>query len=169
MKKILLYIVIITLLAACSKEDTVQNIDVEGYWNVLNDKTFTSSSANSTADLYHLFRKPNAYYRLSFLKTHDFSNLNSKPRADSVINFYSTEGNMLKLTNVAASFANEVPGNVLISRSDNELVFTRFIIERRSTIDGKVTSSRTDTIRYVKVTDAAKVAYFDNFLKRFHP
>jgi hypothetical protein len=169
MKKLLLYIVFAAMLAACSKEEVVKDIDVEGYWNVLNDKSFTSIPGNSTADLFHLFRKENAYYRLSFLKTHNFSDLNSKPRADSVINFYSTEGEMLKLTNVAASFTNELPGNILISRTDNEMVFTRFIVERRSTIDGKITASRTDTIRYLKVTDPVKVAYFDNFLKRFHP
>lgn len=169
MKKILFGLAVLFLLASCGKENAVTNINVQGYWLVLKDTTFTSNSANANADLYHLFKGDIAFYRFSFLKTHDFTVLTSSPRADSLIASYQVRGDELWLPNPAPSFNNIVPANKLISRTDNEMIFTRYIILRRSTIDGKVLSDRTDTIKYVKVTDPAKVNYFDNYLKRWHP
>lgn len=154
---------------SCKKDSEVQNIDVQGYWSVLKDTSFTSISTNSTADLFHLFRGPHAFYRLSFLKTHNYSDLTSRPRTDSLISMYRVEGNQLLLTNHAPSVTNNLGGNFLLSRTDDEMVFTRNVVLRRSTLDGKVTLQRTDTIRYQRVKDPVKEAYFDNFLKKYHP
>jgi len=168
MKQLLIILFFATAIYSCKKEDTVPNINVEGYWNVIDDTTFTVNPTNATSDLFHLFKGSNSFYRLSFLKTHDFSNLNSRPRNDSLISFYKVEGNQLMLTNGTASFANVVGGNNLISRTDNEMIFTRYVVERRSAIDGSVIKDRLDTIRYIKVTDQVKVAYFDNYLSTYH-
>jgi len=82
---------------------------------------------------------------------------------------YKVEGNQLMLTNGAPSVTNNLGGNFLISRTDNEMVFTRTVVLRRNTLDGKIIAQRTDTIRYQRVTDPVKVAYFDNYLKTYHP
>ncbi|MFZ9388839.1 MAG: hypothetical protein ACO25B_13245 [Chitinophagaceae bacterium] len=169
MRNLFIIAVILISVVSCKKDTEVQNIDVQGYWNVLRDTSFTSIPANATADLFHLFRSPHAFYRLSFLKTHDFSNVNSRPRTDSLISMYKVEGNQLLLTNGAPSVTNNLAGNMLISRTDDEMVFTRTVVLRRSTLDGKVTLERTDTIRYQRVKDPVKVAYFDNYLKTYHP
>lgn len=169
MRKIFIIVAITFTAFACKKDSVTPNIEVEGYWNVLRDTTFTGIAANATADLFHLFRGPHAFYRLSYLKTHDFSVRTSRPRNDSLISMYQVEGNQLRLTNGAASFANVVEGNNLLSRTQDEMIFTRHVVIRRSAIDGKVTAERTDTIRYVRVTDPVKVAYFDNYLKTYHP
>jgi hypothetical protein len=169
MRKLFIIAVISFSVIACKKESQTPDIDVQGYWNVLKDTSFTSNTANAAADLFHLFRSPNAFYRLSFLKTHDFSVLNSRPRNDSLISMYKVEGNQLMLTNSTASATNNLSGNFLISRTDDEMVFTRTVILRRSTLDGKVLAERTDTIRYQRVKDPVKVAYFDNYLKTYHP
>jgi hypothetical protein len=153
---------------SCEKDEMVSNIEVEGYWNVVDDPTFTNSAPNASADLYHLFRGEHAFYRLSFPKTHDFTNLSAKPRPDSLIGFYQIKGNALMIPNPAPSFSNNVPENILISRTDNEMVFTRYIIVRRSLLDGTIIEDRVDTIRYIRVTDPAKISYFDNFLKTYH-
>lgn len=169
MRNLFIIAVISLLVASCKKETQIPDINVDGYWNVLKDTSFTSIPANSTADLFHLFRGPHAFYRLSFLKTHDFSNLNSRPRTDSLISMYKVEGNQLMLTNGVPSVTNIQEGNFLISRTDDEMVFSRRVVLRRSTLDGKVTAERTDTIRYLRVKDPAKVAYFNNYLKTYHP
>jgi hypothetical protein len=169
MQKLFIIVVISFSVVACKKESQTPDIDVQGYWNVLKDTSFTSIPANATADLFHLFRSPYAFYRLSFLKTHDFSVLNSRPRNDSLISMYKVEGNQLMLTNGAPSVTNNLGGNFLISRTDNEMVFTRTVVLRRNTLDGKIIAQRTDTIRYQRVTDPVKVAYFDNYLKTYHP
>lgn len=169
MKQLIILTAVALIALSCQKEDNIPNMEIEGYWNILGDKTFTSNASNATSDLYHLFRDDHAFYRFSFLKTHDFSVLTAKPRADSLIGYYQVEGNLLMIPNPAPSFANIVPGNQLISRSDNEIVFTRYIVERRSALDGSIQQDRTDTIRYLRVTDQAKVRYFDNLLKIYHP
>jgi hypothetical protein len=169
MKKIVIIIAVVSLAIACKKENTVPDINVEGYWNVLRDTTFTVSAANATADLFHLFRGEHAFYRLSFLKTHDFTNLTLRPRNDSLISYFQVSGNKLMIPNPAPSFTNIVPENVLLSKTESEMIFTRYVVERRSNLDGKILNARTDTIRYIKVTDAAKIAYFNNYLKTYHP
>jgi hypothetical protein len=154
---------------SCGKDETVQNINVEGYWNVQKDTTFTSNPANATADLFHLFKGSNAFYRFSFLKTHDFSVLTSSPRADSMISFYRVQGNQLQLPSPSPSTTNVIPGNDLLSKTDNEMQFTRLIVTKRNAATGKPEATRLDTIKYFRVTDAVKIAYFDNYLKKWHP
>jgi len=169
MKNILIILTLSILAFSCKKDDNVENINVEGYWNILRDTTFTSIPTNASSDLYHLFKGEHAFYRLSFAKTHDFSVLTSRPRPDSLISFYRVEGAQLQIPHSASSYSNNIPGNNLIKQTADEMVFTRYVIMRRSTITGKILADRTDTIRYVRVTDPAKVAYFNNYLKTYHP
>jgi hypothetical protein len=167
------YLIIIFFLAvgvaACEKETPVSNLDVEGYWLVLRDTTFTSTPANASADLYHLFRAPHAYYRFSFPKTFDFTILTAKPRPDSLISYYQTEGNQLQIPNPTQSTNNTISGNDLLSKTEAQMVFTRTNILQRDFLTGKPTRTRIDTITYVRVTDPNKVKYFDNYLKQWHP
>lgn len=161
------------ILIACEKDvaDSPPNFDMEGYWLVASDTTFTRTAANSTADLYHLFRKPNAYYRFSFPKTFDFSVLTAKPRSDSMISYYQILGDQLQLPNPAPSASFIVPGYDLISKTSDEMIFTRPIINS-AVIDpntGKQARSGLDTIIYTRVSDPTKKAYFDNYLKQWHP
>jgi hypothetical protein len=171
MKSIITFILVAAIVISCSKEESQApaNFGMDGYWNVLRDTTFTSNAANSGSDLYHLFRSPNAYYRFSFLKTHDFSVLTSQPRSDSMISFFQIIGDQLMIPNPAPSTTNIVPGNDLLSRSDNEMLFTRTVITKRNATTGKIEGTRIDTIRYLRVTDPTKVKYFDNYLKKWHP
>lgn len=171
MKFVLSIIIVVAFLVSCSKEAEPAQADfsMEGYWNVLRDTTFTSNAANANADLYHLFRGPNAYYRFSFLKTHDFSVLTSKPRADSMISYFQVIGDQLMIPNPAPSTTNNVPGNVLLKRSDNEMFFTRTVVTKRNISTGKVEGTRIDTVQYYRVTDPVKIKYFDNYLKQWHP
>jgi hypothetical protein len=167
MQKLIIAFAISMLVIACEKDVSEPNINVEGYWMVLNDTTFTSIKSNDTSNLYHLFRGNNAYYRLAYSKNADFTNLSLRPNKDSAHSFYQVVGSELMLSNHAASFNTNVGGNVLLSQTGNQMVFTRYVVERRSAIDGKVIKDRTDTIRYNKVTDPTKVAYFDNYLKTY--
>lgn len=170
MKYLLLIAFCSLVFLSCEKDDQPQeNLAVEGYWLVLRDTTFTAAPANANCDLYHLFKAPNAYYRFSFPNTFDFSVLTAKPRADSMISFYQTVGNQLQIPNPAPSTTNNVPGNDLLSKTDNQMVFTRYVITRRNATTGKVEQSRTDTITYLRVTDATKIQYFNNYLKQWHP
>jgi hypothetical protein len=73
------------------------------------------------------------------------------------------------IPNPAPSNTNNVPGNDLLSKSDNEMLFTRTIITKRNATTGKIEGTRIDTIRYIRVTDPTKVKYFDNYLKKWHP
>ena len=169
--KILIAILTVTVvLIACSKEEIPgPNFSVEGYWNVQKDTTFTVSAANATADLYHLFKGDHVYYRFSFPKIHNFSDLASKPRADSLISYYQIKGDLLMLPTPAYSLSNSVPGNVLVKKTDDMMVFTREVIVKRNSLTAVVEKTRIDTIKYYKVSDAVKVAYFDNYLKKWHP
>jgi hypothetical protein len=171
MKFIKSFLLILMVMISCSKEESpaAANFNMEGYWNVLKDTTFTSNAANATSDLYHLFRSPNAYYRFSFLKTHDFSVLTSQPRADSMISYFQVIANQLMIPNPAPSNTNNVPGNDLLSKSENEMLFTRLVITKRNITNGKIEGTRVDTIRYIRVTDPVKTRYFDNYLKKWHP
>ena len=165
------YFILIAIfsLVACEKENIEPNINVEGYWEVQKDVTFTSTATNATADQYHLFRGANVFYRMSFLKTHDFSVLTSTPRSDLLLGFYKVEGKKLMTPTRAPSYTNPVEACVLISQNENEMLFSRHVVERRNAVTGAVVAERTDTLRYIKVKDAAKVAYFDNYLKKYHP
>ena len=165
MKNSFVLFITASIFFSCTKDgDLKPNIDVQGYWKV-QDPTYAS---NSTRDLYHLFKGTNAFYRFSFMKTHDFSNLMSKPQSDSLISFYKTEGDMLLLPNPSASATNVVPGNNLIKQPKDELTFIRYVILSRD-LTGKVSQSRTDTIRYTRVTETVKINYFDSYIRRFHP
>jgi len=166
MKYIFSILVITSLIASCGKDkDNTANITVDGYWQI-QDPTYT---LNTTRDLYHLFKPSNAYYKLSFLKADNFSNLNLRPQTDSLISFYQVNGRQLMLPNLSASATNVVPGNDLLSQTANEMTFTRFIIVKRDASTGVILQTRTDTIRYTRVSDPIKVTYFDNYLKRWHP
>jgi len=165
MKYILAAIIISSVMLSCGKSDTVNNINVEGYWSV-QDPTYTLSS---TRDLYHLFKAPNAYYRFSYLKTDNFSVLTLKPQSDSMISYYQVNGNQLMLPSPSPSTSTTYPGNNLISQSDNEMVFTRFVITKRDGNTGAPITTRTDTIKYTRVTDQVKVTYFNNYLRQWHP
>jgi len=168
--KFFIPIILATLLfVSCTKEEQTENINVEGYWNVQKDTTFTSIVANATADLYHLFKGSNAYYRFSFPKTTDFSVLTTKPKSDSLISFYQVKGNMLMIPNPAPSTSNNVPGNILVSKTADQMVFTREIVVKRNAITAVIEKTRIDTIKYFRVTDPVKVAFFDNYLKKWHP
>jgi hypothetical protein len=169
MRNFLFILVAIFSLVACEKENIEPEINVEGYWEVQKDITFTSNATNATADQYHLFRGPNAFYRMSFLKTQDFSILTATPRSDLLIGFYKVEGKMLMTPTRAPSYTNPVEGCVLLSQKENEMLFTRHVTIRRDAVSGAIVSERTDTLRYIKVKDAVKVAYFDNYLKKYHP
>ena len=169
--KILIAILLVSvILISCDKEE-VQGPDfnMEGYWNVLKDTTFTANVNNAAADLYHLFKGEHVFYRFSFLKTHNFADLTTKPRADSIISFYQIKGDMLMLPTPAYSTVNSVPGNVLVKQASDRMVFTREVVVKRNTLTGAVEKTRIDTVKYFKVTDAAKIAWFDNYLKKWHP
>lgn len=165
MKYILSILLIAVLVTSCNKDNNIININVEGYWNV-KDTTYAN---NSTRDLYHLFEGNNVFYRFSFLKTHDFSVLTSKPQSDSMITFYQVVGNQLQLPSPSPSTTTTYPGNNLLSKTDNQMFFTRLFIIKRDPVTGEVIQSRTDTIKYFRVTDPVKIAYFDNYLKQWHP
>ncbi len=167
MKYFLTILIASFLIISCDKEETVNNINVEGYWSV-QDPTYSLSSSR---DLYHLFKAPNAYYRFSYLKTNDFSVLTLKPQSDSMIAFYQVNGTQLMLPSPSpsASVGFGYPGNNLISQTDNEMMFTRLVITKRDGNTGEPLTTRTDTIKYTRVTDQVKVAYFNNYLKQWHP
>ena len=168
MKNILTVLIISCLIISCRKnEATISNIKVEGYWNIV-DPTYTN---NTTRDLYHLFKGDNVYYRFSFLKTHDYSVLTSKPQSDSMISYYQVNGNQLMLPSPSpsASVGLGYPGNNLISQTGNDMMFTRLVVTKRDGNTGTILTTRTDTIRYTRVTDQVKVAYFNNYLKQWHP
>jgi hypothetical protein len=78
---------------------------------------------------------------------------------------YKVYGIELLLSNTLVGF----PSSLLVTQGDNNMTFTRTTVTARNVVDGKVTATRTDTIRYTRVTDATKVAYFDNYLKKWHP
>ncbi len=165
MKYILTVFILSCVVMSCSKNETINNINVEGYWSI-QDPTYTLSS---TRDLYHLFKSPNAYYRFSYLKTDDFSVLTLKPQSDSLISYYQVSGNQLMLPSPSPSTSNTYPGNNLISQTDNEMMFTRLVITKRDGNTGEPLTTRTDTIKYTRVVDQVKVAYFNNYLKQWHP
>jgi hypothetical protein len=174
MKKIVNFLSIISIfifITACEKESAppAPEFSIEGYWTVEGDNNFSSVAANSTADLYHLFKGDFNFYRYSFPKTQDFTKLDAKPRADSLRAVYRIEGKNLILPNPLPSVSNNVPKSVLISNSADELVFKQDVILRRSLVDGRVLLSRVDNVKYKRVTDPAKITYFDAYLKRFHP
>jgi len=169
MQKIFVLLAGMIVFTACDKDDVASpNFNMDGYWSVL-DPVFTSVSANSTADQYHLFKGTNGFFSYSFLKTTDFSNPLTRPRNDSIIGFHQIVGNELQIPIVAPALNNLPSANNLLSEGQNEKVFTRYLVLRRSALDGKVVDSRTDTIRYIRVTDAVKIAYFDTYLKRYYP
>ena len=169
---VLLIIVVIAisagLISCTEEEDLSPTISAAGFWQVKNDTTFTSNTANATADLYHLFVEPNAFYRLTFANTFDFSKLDLKPRADSLVSFYKIEGNVLKIPNPAPAITNIIPGLTLKSQTPNQMVFSRYHIIRRNLLTGEVLQDRTDEVTYELVTDAAKIAYFKNFISKYH-
>ena len=156
------------LISCAEEEDLSPSFSAAGFWQVKDDPTFTSNTANATADLYHLFVEPNAFYRLTFAKTFDFSKIDLKPRADSMVSFYKIEGNVLKIPNPAPSITNIIPGMTLESQTPNQMVFSRYHIVRRSLLTGEVLQDRTDKITYELVSDAAKNAYFKNFIGKYH-
>lgn len=167
MKKLLILILFAATVIACSKEEVVEApINVEGYWAV-QDPIYTM--ANPTADLFHLFKGQNVFYRFSFLKTHNYALLTSAPRVDSMISYYQVVGKQLMLPNPAPSTTNVLPGSMLMSRDDNQMIFSRLVITKRNGTNGKIEATRTDTIRYSKVSDPLRQAYFNNYLKRWHP
>jgi len=169
MKYLIIILLMSVIVYSCSKEETAtRNFSVEGYWNVKNDTTFTSNVSNATSDLYHLFKGENVYYRFSFLKTHNFADLASKPRADSLISYYQIRADMLMIPNPAPSTTNIVPGNVLVSQTADNMKFIRTVITKRDPITAAVVATRVDTIRYFRVTDPVKIAWFDNYLKKWH-
>jgi hypothetical protein len=129
------------------------------------DPTYTTAGR----DLYHLFRNPNAYYRFSFDVTHDFSVLTSSPKSDSLISFFKVEGRELKLPSPSPSITVTFPGISLQSQTDNEMIFIRNVITKRDLVTGAPVTTRTDTVKYLRVVDPVKVAYFDNYLKKWHP
>jgi len=49
------------------------------------------------------------------------------------------------------------------------MVFTREIVVKRNAITAVIEKTRIDTIKYFRVTDPVKVAFFDNYLKKWHP
>jgi hypothetical protein len=170
MKIFFVILSLVALLISCDKEEDLKpEFSVEGYWNVLKDTSFTATSANASADLYHLFKGEHVFYRFSFLKTHNFADLNSKPRSDSLISYYQIKGNMLMLPTPAYSVTKSVPGNVLVKQTNDQMVFMREVVEKRNTITGEVEKTRIDTVKYYRVTDAVKIAWFDNYLKKWHP
>jgi hypothetical protein len=170
MKVIYSLLIISALIISCQEEEVQEpDFSMEGYWSVLRDTTFTANVNNAAADLYHLFRGEHAFYRFSFLKTHNFADLTSKPRSDSIISYYQIKGKMLMLPTPAYSTINSVPGNVLVKQTSDMMVFTRLVVVKRNTLTGAVEKTRTDTVKYSKVTDAVKTAWFDNYLKKWHP
>lgn len=167
MKKIMVLILLAATIVACSKEEAVESpINVEGYWTV-QDPLYTA--ANPTVDLFHLFKGENVFYRFSFLKTHNYALLASSPRADSMISYYQVVGKQLMLPNPAPSTTNVLPGSFLISQDAGQMTFSRLVITKRNGTTGKIEATRTDTIRYAKVTDVLKQTYFNNYLKKWHP
>lgn len=167
MKYTIAILAVIIIAVGCSKdnEEPDMGFSAEGYWQVT-DPTY---SFNNARNLFYLFRGDHVFYRYSFLKAHDFNNLASRPQSDSIVSYYQIKGNQLMLPNPTPSASNVVPGNDLISESADQLVFTRFVILSRDPLNGSVTKSRTDTITYNRVTDAAQIAYFNNYLKAYHP
>ena len=164
----LVVILSVGLLSCTEDEDLSPSFSAAGFWQVKDDPTFTSNTANATSDLYHLFVEPNAFYRLTFSKSFDFSKLDLKPRADSLVSFYKIEGNVLKIPNPAPSITNIIPGLTLESQTTNQMIFSRYHIVRRSLLTGEVLQDRTDKITYELVSDAAKNAYFKNFISKYH-
>jgi hypothetical protein len=156
------------IISCTEEEDLTPQFNAAGFWQVKNDPTFTSNTTNATADLYHLFVEPNAFYRLSFANNFDFTKLNLRPRPDSIISFYKIEGNVLKIPNPAPAITNIIPGLTLESQSSSQMLFTRYHILRRSLLTGEILQDRTDKITYDMVTEEAKIAYFKNFISRFH-
>jgi len=165
MKYILIVLALCGVMFSCSKDENIADINVEGYWQI-QDPTYT---LNSTRNLFYLFRKEHAFYRYSFSKTHDFTNLTSRPNSDSIVSYFQVRGQVLMLPNPSASASNVVPENRLLSQTENEMVFTRYVIVKRSLATGEIQQSRTDTIRYTRVSDVSQKNYFDNYLKSYHP
>jgi hypothetical protein len=167
MKKILILLSLVLMIVACSKNEANEpSIIVEGYWSV-QDPIYTV--ANPTADLFHLFKGQNAFYRFSFLKTHNYSLLTSTPRADSMISYYQVVGKQLMLPNPAPSTTNVLPGCVLMEQTGDQMTFSRLVITKRNGTTGKIEATRTDTIRYTKLSNPTQIAYFNNYLKKWHP
>ncbi len=165
MKKIIIALLFVAGGVACSKEEIrSSDFNIEGYWQVQDPRY----STNATRDLFHLFRGSNVFYRYSFPKNHDFSVLTSRPQSDSMVTFYQVIGKQLQLPSPSPSTTTIYPGHDLQREAANELVFTRFVIETISPIDGSITKSRTDTVLYTRVSDPVKIAYFDNYLKKYH-
>jgi hypothetical protein len=171
MYKIFLFISLVFIINACTENvDLSPEFQIEGYWLVEGDNNFKSQASNATADLYHLFRGENNFYRYSFLKTDDFTKTTTlRPRLDSVRAIYRIEGNSLILPNPSPSITNNIPKSVLVSQTSDELVFTQDVIVTRSLVDGRVLLSRKDNVKYKKVTDPIKIEYFNAYLKKYHP
>lgn len=165
MKNAILIILVLIVISSCNKEDTVPSINVEGYW-IVKDTSYVN---NATRDLYHLFKGSNAFYRFSFLKTDNFLLPTLKPQSDSLITFYQVIGNQLQLPSISPSTATTYSGNDLLSQNASEMSFARLVILKRDPVTAVILQSRLDTIRYIKVTDNIKIAYFDKFLKQWHP
>lgn len=165
---LLIMAISVGMISCSEEEDLSPAFSAAGYWQVKNDPTFTSNTTNATTDLYHLFVEPNAFYRVAFANNFDFSKLDLKPRADSMVSFYKIEGNFLKITNPAPAITNIIPGLNLKSQTPSQMVFTRYHIVRRSLLTGEVLEDRTDEITYELVTDVPKNEYFKNFLCKYH-
>lgn len=157
------------VMVSCTKEEDLSPaFSAAGFWQVKNDPTFTSNTANATADLYYLFVEPNAFYRLTFTNNFDFTKLTLKPRADSLVSFYKIEGNVLKLPNPAPTITNIIPGSTLESKTPNQMILSRYHIVQRSLLTNEILQDRTDKITYELVTDNAKNAYFKNFIAKYY-
>ena len=156
-------------LMSCIKEDKIEFVEpgfsAAGFWQVKGDPTFIS---NDTLSLFHLFVEPNAFYRLTFSNKFDFSKLELKPRPDTIVGFYKIEGNVLKIPNPAPSISNSIQGLTLESQTAGQMNFSRYYVVRRSLLTGEILEDRTDKITYESVSDAAKVAYFKNFISKYH-